>query len=395
MDKIRRIGVAVDLVGAYGRGIFMGLRKYAQEVDNWHCRFCSVWLGASDTNISGWEVDGWIGYGQEPSLLAALQARPRPLVCVSTAEAGQHRPTVAPDNKAIGKMAFEYLLDRGHIHFAFVGYGSQFSEVRQTAFVEAVHEFDRKCHLFPQHLFASLADSKLRQWLMDLPKPVGILCGSDHVGAVVLDCCREMQLAVPQSVAVLSVDNDELYCTARVPSLSSIQLNTFRIGYEAAAILDRMLNGEIPPSRPLLIPPLYVVARKSTDALAFVDDEVRRAVQFIRDRVAHPTTVADVFGQATVSAATIESRFRSQLRSTILRYIHKVHVEHAMSLLTSGNDSIAEVARASGFSSLTRMGIIFRRITGRTPSEYRRQAEHTREILVTAEMSAGASAGER
>lgn len=373
MDKVRRIGVSVDLVGSYGRGIFLGLRQYAQEVDNWHCQFCSVWLGADDTDISTWKVDGWIGYGQEARLLAALRSRPRPLVCVSTAQTTRRRPAVVPDNKAVGRMAFDYLLDRGHTHFAFVGHDSLFSDLRQAAFVEAVGEFGRTCHQFPRHLFAPHADKELRRWLSRLPKPVGIFAGSDHIGAIVLDCCREQRIAVPQAVAVLSVDNDELYCTARLPSLSSIQLNTFRIGYEAAATLDRMLNGETPPHKALLIPPLHVVTRKSTDALAFADDQVRRAVQFIHERITHPTTAADVIHQAAVSPATIESRFRRQLKCSILHYTHKVHVEHAMSLLSSTRLSVWEVARASGFTSTTRMGIIFRRVAGQTPSEYRRQ----------------------
>ena len=374
MQQIRRIGVFVDLIGAYGRGIFLGLRKYAEEVGNWHCRFPSTWPVGNDVDISDWNVDGWIGYSNDHKLGALMRERPTPLVSVSTEEAMRGRPAVAPHNEAIGQMAFDYLLERGLGHFAFVGHSSApFSVLRQAGFVRAATEYGRPCHLFPDYLYTPRSYGQLGRWLVGLPKPIGLLADNDDIGAVVLDVCREVSLAVPQDIAVLSVDNDELLCTVRVPTLSSIQLDTYRIGYEAAATLDRMLSGESAPSKPLLVPPLYVVTRQSTDVLAFADSEMRRAIEFIRGRVAQPTTAADVIANATVSARPLEQRFRKQLHCSILDYIHRVHVEHAMSLLSSTRLSVSEVARASGFTSLTRMGIVFRRLAGRTPSEYRRR----------------------
>ena len=255
---------------------------------------------------------------------------------------------------------------------------ARYSVKRRGSFVIAVDQFGRTCHTFPDYRYSPQSDKELRDWLTWLPKPIGLFADCDDIGAIVLDQCRAAKLAVPEAIAVLAADNDELLCTLRLPSLSSIQLDTSRIGYEAAATLDQMLDGGPPPVKPVRIPPINVVTRQSTDALAFADVEVRNAVQFIRSRTSKPTTVADVVVNARISVSTLEQRFRRQLKNSILSYIHKVHVEHAISLLTSTDLSIDQIAQESGFSSPTRMGIVFRKVTGKTPSAHRRYAAERR-----------------
>lgn len=366
----------IDLIGSYGRGISLGVRRYAEETGTWHCRFASTWPVGIAVDLSNWNVDGWIGYADEFKLGEELRRRPVPLVCISSVEARRgRRPTVVCDNHAIGRMAFDYLFDRGFRHFGFVGHrNAAFSVEREEGFCQAVEQLGYKCATFDYN-YQPPSRIALLHWLRAQPQPLGVLCDNDDIGVVILDVCREHGLAVPQQIAVLSVDDDELLCTARFPTLSSIRNDTTRIGYEAAAMLDRLLDGEPPPSRPLRVPPLGVTTRQSTDALAFADPEVSRAVQFIRACIDRPTSVQDVVRNATVSTRALELRFRREMNCSILQYIHRQHVERARSMLADPHYdwSIEQVARASGFSSPTRFGIVFRRHTGMTPTQYRQR----------------------
>lgn len=375
MAPVRHIGVFVDLIGSYGRGVFLGIQKYCEEVGNWHCTIPWTWPLGARIELEKWKVDGWISQSGEGSIGRQVERYGKPLIAVSTSDAQRGRPAVIGDNAAVGRMAFDYLLNRGHSEFTFIGHSSAaFSRERQASFMKAVREYGKPYHPAPDYDYTSRSRREIGRWLTRAPKPLAVLCDNDSVGAHVLDVCRDFGLAVPQAVAVLSVDNDELMCTARLPTLSSIQLDTRRIGYEASALLDRVLNGEPVPPKPLLIPPLRVVTRQSTDTLAFADQEVHRAVQYIREHIAEPTTVADVQRHATVSARPLQIRFRRQLQCSILTYIHRQHVERAMSLLAGTDLSISRVAAASGFSSPTRLGIIFHRLTNQTPSQYRRKS---------------------
>lgn len=372
MSAIRRIGIFLDLIGAHGRGMFVGIWRYADEVGHWHLQIPPFTPAGLVGDISNWEVDGWIAFGRDDPLGKTLARRPVPTVFVSTGEAFGGAPAVIPDHEAVGRMAFDHLLDRGHTHFAYVGFNVAFSRYRHGGFAQAAEAFGRVCHVFPDYSYDVPSDDRLTAWLLQLPKPIGIFAAEDHTGAIIIDCCRRAGIAVPQAVAVVGVDNDELRCTVRKPTLSSIQLDSARIGYEAAALLDQLLNREPAPRKWLQVPPIRVVTRQSTDELAFADEDVRNAVQFIRDRIAQPTSVAQVLAHTATSHQSLDARFRKQLGSPILRYIHKLHVEHAISLLTSTELPISQVARQSGFRSPTRMAIVFRKIADKTPRDFRR-----------------------
>lgn len=350
----------------------MGLWRYADEVGNWHLQIPPSTPAGIVGDISEWDVDGWIAFGHQSPLTQALERRRVPTVFVSSVEALAGMPAVIPDHEAVGRMAFDHLLDRGYPHFGYVGFDIGFSHLRHRGFATSAERFGRACHVFSDYSFDHPSDDRLIEWLRQVPKPIGILATEDHIGAIVIDCCRRADIAVPQMVAVVGVDNDELRCVVRKPTLSSIQLDSARIGYEAAALLDRLLAGEPAPRRPLLVPPIRVVTRGSTDELAFADDDVRSAVTFIRSRVSQPTSVAQVVAHTATSHQSLDARFRKQLGSPILRYIHKQHVEHAISLLTSTDLPVAQVARQSGFRSPTRMAIVFRKLTGKTPRDFRR-----------------------
>lgn len=213
----------------------------------------------------------------------------------------------------------------------------------------------------------------LQRWVQSLPKPVGIFACHDVWGLQVVEACRLAELRVPEDVAIIGVDNDDLLCELARPSLSSVAVPAERIGYEAAALLERLLRRAKPPRQPILIPSSGIVARQSSDVLALRDSDVAAAVRFIRDHAHQPLCVADVLREVPVGRRSLERRFRAALNRGLWEEIRRVHMDRAKQLLATTVQPVAEVADKAGFSDVQQLSRVFRQETGLTPSAYRRQ----------------------
>ncbi len=213
----------------------------------------------------------------------------------------------------------------------------------------------------------------LARWVALLPKPVGIMAANDDRGLQVLDACRRIGVSVPNQVAVLGVDNDEYLCGLSHPPLSSIDINSEETGYQAAALLDRLMDGKPPPSLWPETMPKRVVVRRSSEVLATDDDDVIRAAQFIREHACRPIRTSDVFEEISVSRGQLEPRFRSVVGHTIHHEIERVRIERAKTLLTETLLPIKQIAQQSGFRTVQYLTRAFRRLTGDTPAAFRRR----------------------
>jgi LacI family transcriptional regulator len=158
------------------------------------------------------------------------------------------------------------------------------------------------------------------------------------------------------------------------PSLSSIALPAEQIGHEAAAQLDRMMNGETLGYGPTLLAPLRVVPRESTDTLSIEDQDVVIALRFIRQRAADPLQVDDVMEHVPLSRRSLQRRFRQFVGHSISDEIRRAHIDIAKKLLTTTDLSMPQIATASGFTSATRLGIVFQQELGESPTDYRRRS---------------------
>ncbi|MDZ4686932.1 MAG: substrate-binding domain-containing protein [Planctomycetaceae bacterium] len=215
----------------------------------------------------------------------------------------------------------------------------------------------------------------LRHWLSALPKPVGVFAAHELRAWQVVEACRSSGLRVPDDVAVIGTDNDELLCELARPSLSSVPIPAERIGFEAAALLSKLMRGAKPPRRPKLFAPTRVNARQSSDVLAGADPEVTVAARFIRNHAHQPLSVDDVLRHVSISRRALEQRFRRVLDRGIGQEIRRVHLERAKELLATTLLSMADVAEQAGFSSMHYLSRVFRHDVGLTPSDFRRQAQ--------------------
>jgi AraC-like DNA-binding protein len=165
------------------------------------------------------------------------------------------------------------------------------------------------------------------------------MAANDDRGLQLLDACRRVGAVVPDEVAVLGLDNDEYLCGLSLPPLSSIDVDSETTGYQAAALLDRMMDGKRPPKRIAETVPAGVVTRRSTDVLATDDRDVIRAVQYIRENACRTIQVADILEHVSMSRAALEPRFRSVLGRTLHQEVQRVRVERAKSLLAENRSA--------------------------------------------------------
>jgi LacI family transcriptional regulator len=290
-------------------------------------------------------------------------------------------PYVGLDHAKIAEVAAEHLLSKGMRHFGF--YGSEPGihaglDERARAFQSTIAAANRTYGVLTVGGGADERDweheqQRLAVWIQSLPKPVGIMASNDERGLQVLDACRRAGLHVPDEVAVIGVDNDELLCDLAVPPLTSIDVNGEQIGYQAAATLDKMMAGEenIPASAKL--GPRGVVTRRSTDVIASEDPEVNRAISFIRENAARPLSVIDVLAHLNMSRAALQTRMKHVLGHTIHQEIERVRLARAKELLATSDMTIKQVTHLTGFSSVQYMTRVFRAVVGETPAIFRKQ----------------------
>ncbi len=369
MANRRRIGLAIDAVAAYGRGVIRGIMSFCRRNPRWTITVEPQWSFARVTDIFEWEADGLIVQTFSREFEDRVLKRGLPATNVSNVCHGRDRlPTVVPDDLAVGRMGAEYLTSLGFRDLGFCWSGdSSFGKLRLEAFRERAKELGADCH----ECVGTKED--MGRWLAKLPKPAGVLGCNDDWAHRLLNAAHRNRIRVPDEIAVMGVDDDELFNTLVTPSLSSIAIPAEQVGFEAAALLDRIMDGYKPSEDPLLLPPVRIVARESTDVLTINDPEVVQAVRFIREHSSEPLQVDDVLDHVPISRRSLERRFRGLVGHSISDEIRRAHIERAKTLLLSTDMAMPQVADASGFTSATRLGIVFLKEVGEPPTEFRRR----------------------
>jgi LacI family transcriptional regulator len=369
------------------RDILRGVLRYERIHGPWSLHVAEGRAGEQRLlTMKTWGGAGLIGVIQNAAYARAVLAADVPAVLIDPLDETRLPPgllkrhsVLASDLNAIGELAAAYFLERRFTQFAFVGeiHGINWSRERGEAFAACVSRKGFTCHTYGT-LSASekqdwgLERERLCAWLKGLPKPVAVFAAMDVRGRQVLDACLTAGLDVPHEVAVLAVDNDELICDSTMPPLSSIALDTERMGYEAAQILDEAMR-RVRTARRVTrtFPPLHVVTRRSTDAVHLEDEIVARALEFIWLNAQNPIGVPDVVKHAGVSRRLLELRFRKALNSTIQEEFQRTRLKRVKTLLKETNLSVTAIAKACGFTSKSYLGKVFRRTFRTTMTRYR------------------------
>lgn len=390
------MAVVIEASNAYARGLLAGIHRHVREHEPWTIFLPEHGRGTPPLpRLAAWRGDGVIARVETPAIARALatmiRRRTLPVIDVSAARLLPDIPYVETDDRAIAAAAAGHFLDRQFRHFAFVGdVRFRWSENRRKGFAAvlgarglAVHEFTRtparprgKASQTPTDRPDD--DEAIERWLRELPKPVAVFACYDIRGRQVLDACRRARLDVPDQVAVLGVDDDELLCGLSAPPLSSVIPDAVGAGRLAAELLDRLMRGERLARDEWLLPPLGITARQSTDALAIDDALVVAAVRFIREHACRGIRVAHVVAALETSRRVLEHRFTRRLGHTPHEEIARVQFRRLEQLLRETDLPLATVAERCGFRHPEYMTVAFTRRHGVPPSRWRQAARLSR-----------------
>jgi LacI family transcriptional regulator len=362
-----------------------GFLKYAEERN---CKWSFVVPPeahlVSIVNLRGWTGDGVVAALNTPQEARCARKFHLPIVNISGALAESPVPRSMVDNCRVGQLAAEHLLDRGFRHFAYYGTeGLAYSKQRLLGFRNALAQSGFEVQsLLAVSTFHLSGNVWLRQqrdltaWLHELPTPCGLLAVSDDRARQLITACHELGLNVPEQVAVIGVDDQQIICDHCHPTISSIARDNIQEGYQAARLLDRLLQHRPVKAADQLIPPRGIVARESTATVAVGDERLREALEYFQANIEEPVSVEEMCKHIGFSRRWLEYAFRKALGESPFNYIRRTRLAHARRLLAEERDvKINRIARRTGYSSANQLAKAFRLEYGMSPRDYRKTLE--------------------
>jgi LacI family transcriptional regulator len=373
----------------FGRALLTGIVDYARFHGPWSIyTYPPFFRGTQDTRLllnrmrkSG--INGIVAreMGEIPDIIKMGV----PAIFASTIEPEKgipkHSfPIITTDNCHISQLGADHLLDRGFTHFAYCGYDDiSWSQLRGRAFQETISQAGHETHFYhqPRSKIQKRWENELPllgKWLLGLPKPIGLMTCSDDRSRNVVEAANIAGIHIPEEIAVIGVDNDELMCHLATPSLSSIALSTEKAGTEAAQLLGRLMAGQdTMTNQKIIIKPTHVETRHSTNVLAVDDPEVATALRFIREHVKELIQVDDVANATCLSRRTLERRFLKIMGRSVQEEINRFCIEEISKMLIQTRMSQVQISQAMGYHSVDNMRRFFHRHLEMTPLHYRRK----------------------
>jgi LacI family transcriptional regulator len=378
----RRVAVVIEASNAYARGLLAGIHRHVREHDPWTVFLPEHGRGAPPLeSLTRWHGDGVIARIETRATAKALETLRRklgiPVIDVSAARLIPDLPYVETDDAAIATVAADHFFERDFRHFAFLGDDRfQWSENRCRAFVEAVAGKGHDVAVYSHHrrkMAPADDDAAVESWLAGLPKPVALLACYDIRGLQAIDACRRAGIAVPDEVAVLGVDDDDVLCGLASPPLSSVIPDAIGAGRRAAELLEQLMQGKPLEGSEWLLPPLGIATRQSTDVLAIDDPLVVAAVRQIRDHACDGIKVTDVVRSLKTTRRALENRFTKRVGHTPHEEIARVQFRRVEQLLRETELSLAAIASRAGFKHTEYMTVAFTKRHGMPPSRWRQE----------------------
>lgn len=389
-DNVPRVAVLIETSREFGRGILQGIIQYTRLYTRWHLFHLPGDMTQELPDMEKWGGNGIIARITNKKIEKAILATGLPVVGVTLTDEQRSKSSpcarfseVRADSVAAGRMAAEYFLEKQSEHFAFVGeiHQGNWSQQRGQGFVERLAESGKTCFQYTaarksRNRWGSEVD-QLGKWLLSLPKPISLLAALDIRGRQIINACGEFGIRIPDDIAILGIDNDELICEACQPPMSSIHLDARQGGFKAAEILDDMMIGKIQSPQCFYAPAIRVVERQSTDILRVSDEIVVNAVRYITSNAINSINVANVTEYLQLSRKTVENRFKKALNCTVLEVINRERIKRIKLLLTETSMTIQEIADKCHFEDASNLCKFFRRECQMTMKTYRRQGRQS------------------
>jgi LacI family transcriptional regulator len=386
MNNIPKVAVLIEASRAAGRGLLSGIIKYINANNNWACyrEPPSYTRLGGKKNLLKWlkslHVDGIIAHDHYAREIESLINKKMPMVLASIDQKKYpFLPSFADNGIVTGQLAAKHLLERGLRNFAY--YGLRKKDVfrdRCRSFRDTIKQAGFKTDFYESKFNVRSISwetelTNIVNWLIALPKPVGIMTYADDYSQQLIEACKIAKLKIPDQVAIVGVDNDHLICNLSNPPLSSVALKYERAGYEVAHLLDRLMSGEPMNGQQVIIEPTHVVTRQSTNTLFLEDPAVLQAVRYIHQNSTRLLQVDDVVKISGLSRRALQQKFNKILGHSIFAEIQKRHSDQIAKMLIETNLPISQIAATLGHSGIEHISRYFRLAKGCGPTEYRRK----------------------
>ena len=375
MPVTKHVMLIIETSKVYGRSLLKGIGQHAMLHGAWSLFVEERGLMDSPPKwLARWRGDGIIFRSTTQSQVDAVLATGLPAVDTNSRVTGHGLPLVYVDEVGVAQAAVTHFQERNFQNFAFCALEElNWVRWRRQACLECLTSrgFSAQDFSLPERLSWDRQREQLLRWVVSLPKPVAVLAANDVCGMRLIDACRSAEIQVPEDVAVLGVDNDEVMCLLTSPPLASIDLNVQRIGREAALVLDRLMSGEPQSADPVWIKPLGVVPRQSTDVVALDDPDMVKAISFIRKNACREINVENVLAEVAISRATLERKFARLIGRLPKEEILRIRLDRVKRLLAQTDLTLPHIAKQTGFKTHSHMSVAFKRETGQTVGEYR------------------------
>lgn len=380
MQKSYKVALFLETSRHYGRELINGIIRYSRLYGPWSFyrddQFYMIRTAKKDLSyLKLWGVDGIIARDFK-GVISLLDLD----VPIITARNLGHLDThvqIRADDELIGKLAFDHFLKKGFKEFAFCGFSNMpWSTQRQAGFDQSAHQ-----NRFKIHTLNSLSSGrmlrrndeymKLAKWLKQLPKPIGLFCCNDDRGYDAIEACHLAKLKVPYDIAVLGVDNDNQICETSNPPLSSICLGVEKAGFEAAACLHKMMMGKNIDFEEIIVNPININERHSTDIMAIEDENVTTALHYIHEHSRELIQAEDVAAAIGISRRSLDKRFEFELGHSVFNEICRYRVETICKLLIETDLTISEIALMLGYNDSDHIARFFKKEKKVTPKQFR------------------------
>lgn len=376
----KKLNIALRMFdwGEWSRQVIRGVRQYSLEHRNWRLYIVAAPPGNPRVLKPGMRWDGIItsvlaDIGGYQKLLATQTTKVVSVTAAIPKRMGAI-PSVRVDEDKVAEMIGRHFLAGGYRQIAWVGRpGQSVIDFRAIALRRFAQHAQCELHVnFRKDSMAGRNVSSITQWLKQLPKPVGLATWNINEARELADACVRLGIRVPEDIAIVAWDDDEMIAESQEPSLSAAVLPAERLGYEGAKLLDILLNGKPVPPMPILVEPQGILhVRQSSDVSALKDREVYLALQYIREKGLNPIRVIDVAQHLSISRRKLEQDFSRVTGQTIHDAMIQVRFDHAKMLLADTDWSIDRVAQDCGFQTAQSLHRLFRQKTNLTPGEYR------------------------
>src|SRR5688572_17614588 len=374
-----------DFSEEYNKNLLRGITRYSKNHGPWtFCRMPTYYretigMDAIFQWAKEWEADGIIGQFYNNEEIKKFTRAKIPVIAQDFKERLTDIPNITGDYRETGKMGAEYFLKKGFKNFAFYGFNNiVWSRERAEGFENRIQEAGFDVHYYEQKESRSMdlwyyKPSALSDWLKSLPKPIAIMTCDDNQGHHITEAARHAGIRIPDEVAVLGVDNDEMICDLSDPPLSSIETDSEKGGYEAARLMEQMIEQKTCTGPDIIVKATQVVTRHSTDIFASKDKYIVSALKYIHGNLDKNLKVDQVLKEVPLSRRSLEKRFILTTGYPVYEYIYNQRIEKFTQKLLETDMTIFEIAMELGLSDSKNIARQFKQIKGLTPMEYRKK----------------------